>query len=198
MPGSRNSKGQLEDYGHREVDVPRESEAPGGWVRSDGTYAYAPSSDITFDRSGRPAHDLQPLCGQAAITTIFRFFNLHALEKRQGLTPDKQVEKRHLQVQLQDPKTRGLRDWMRLPVDVGVLVGPDRVPGRMVDLGAGGIRVEQIQGRFMVGRRIDAVMPYALGTRRGTIVFPTRVAWSNDMRHTLGLEFTAAPKWHED
>lgn len=198
MTRTRNSKGQLEDYGHREVEVPKESDTPGGWVRADGTYSYAPSSDITFDRAGRPAHSLQPLSGQAAITTIFRFFNLHALEKRQGLTPDKQVEKLHLQVQLQDPKARGLRDWMRLPVDVEVLVGPSKAPGRMVDLGAGGIRIEQVHGRFMVGRRMDVVMPYAIGVRRGNIVFATRVAWSNDMRHTLGLEFTAAPKWHED
>ena len=68
----------------------------------------------------------------------------------------------------------------------------------MVDLGAGGIRIEQVHGRFMVGRRMDVVMPYAMGVRRGKIVFSTRVAWSNDMRHTLGLEFTASPRWQAD
>lgn|GEM_PF-2481731 len=188
----------MEDYRHREIDVPHDAETPSGWVRADGTQSYSPSPAVAFDNTGRPSHSLQPLSGQAAITTIFRFFNLHALERRNGqLDPDKEVEKRHLQAQLQDPKQRGLRGWMRLPVDVGVLVGPRQVPGRMTDLGAGGIRIEQVHGRFMVGSRIDVVMPYALGHQRGKIVFANRVAWSNDMRHTLGLEFTAAPRWHE-
>ncbi len=198
MTRTRNARGQLEDFGHREIELPRDSESPTGWVRADGTYAYEPDAGVTFDRSGRAGNELQPLSGQAAITTIFRFFNLHALEKRQGqLDPDKQVEKLHLHVQLQDAKQRGLRDWMRLPVDVGVLVGPRKSPGRMTDLGAGGIKVEQVEGRYMVGSRMDVIMPYALSGRRGTIVFATRVAWSNDMRRTLGLEFTTAPRWNE-
>lgn len=199
MVRTRNAKGSLEDYGHREIEVPGGDEPPNGWVRADGTCAYEPDPSISFDRSGRPSSALHPLSGEAAITTIFRFFNLHALERRQGqLTPDKEVEKRHLEIQLQDPKPRGLRDWMRLPVDVSVLVGPRQIRGRMTDLGAGGLRIEDVRDRFMVGSRIEVIMPYALGSRRGTIVFANRVAWSNDMRHTLGLEFTAAPRWHEE
>lgn len=193
----RNAKGQLEDSGHREVELPRTA-SPRGWVRADGTQAYEPSASVTFDRSGRPGSQLAPLSGQAAITTIFRFFNLHARERREGkLDPDKQLEKLHLQVQLVDPEPRGLRGWMRLPVDVDVLVGPRRSAGRMTDLAAGGVRIEDVVDRFMVGSRFDVIMPHTLGARRGTIVFPTRVAWSNDMRRTLGLEFTAAPRWNE-
>lgn len=198
MARTRNARGELEDYGHRAIELPKDP-APNGWVRADGTQAYEPSASVSFDRAGRPATELQPLSGQAAITTIFRFFNLHALQRRDGqLPPEKEVEKRHLEVQLQDPKPRGLRDWMRLPVQVDVLVGPRQTPGRMTDLGAGGICIEQVQDRFMVGSRIEVVMPYAIGIRRGRILFANRVAWSNDMRHTLGLEFTAAPRWFED
>jgi len=197
---TRNSKGQLEDYGHREVELPSESETPAGWVRSDGTQeGYAPSADVVFDNSGRPQGlAMQPLRGHAAVTTILRFFNLSALDRKGALAPEKQVEHRHLQVQLQDGAShRGLRDWMRLPVSVEVLVGPQQNPGLMKDLGAGGLRLEDVEGRFMVGTRIEVIMPLALGQRRGTIVFATRVAWANAMRKTLGLEFTAAPSWHE-
>ena len=195
MARTRNAKGQLEDYGHRAIEVPQ-GPAPTGWVRADGTHAYEPSPSITFDRAGRADPQLHPLSGQAAITTIFRFFNLHALERRAGqLPPEKEVEKRHLEIQLQDPKPRGLRDWMRLPVRVDVLVGPRQSPGLMTDLGAGGICIEQVLDRFMVGSRIEVLMPNAIGIRRGRILFSNRVAWSNDMRRTLGLEFTAAPRW---
>ncbi|MBV1857380.1 MAG: PilZ domain-containing protein [Nannocystaceae bacterium] len=200
MAPTRNSKGQLEDYGQREVELPSESETPAGWVRSDDVQAgYAPSADVVFDNSGRPSGvTLQPLRGNAAVTTILRFFNLSALERKGRLGPEKEVEHRHLQVQLQDGAThRGLRDWMRLPVSVEVLVGPRRSPGLMKDLGAGGLRLEDVEGRFMVGTRIDVMMPLALGQRHGTIVFTNRVAWANAMRKTLGLEFTAAPSWHE-
>lgn len=200
MGPTRNSKGQLEDYGHREVELPAESETPAGWVRSDGTQeGYAPSADVVFDNSGRPQGlAMQPLRGHAAVTTILRFFNLSALDRKGALAPEKQVEHRHLQVQLQDGAShRGLRDWMRLPVSVEVLVGPRQTPGLMKDLGAGGLRLEEVEGGFMVGTRIDVIMPLALGQRRGTIVFTNRVAWANAMRKTLGLEFTAAPSWHE-
>lgn len=197
---TRNSKGRLEDYGQRAVELPTESETPAGWVRSDGTQeGYAPSADVVFDNSGRPhGLSMQPLRGHAAVTTILRFFNLTALERKGRLGPDKQVEHQHLQVQLQDGAShRGLRDWMRLPVSVEVFVGPGRNPGLMKDLGAGGLRLENIEGRFMVGTRIDVLMPLELGQRHGTIVFTNRVAWANAMRKTLGLEFTAAPSWHE-
>lgn len=195
---TRNSKGQLEDYGQRAVELPSESDTPAGWVRSDGTQeGYAPSADVVFDNSGRP-HGVATLSGHAAVTTILRFFNLTALERKGRLGPQKQVEHRHLQVQLQDGvEHRGLRDWMRLPVSVEVFVGPAKNPGIMKDLGAGGLRLEDVEGRFMVGTRIDVLMPLALGQRRGTIVFTNRVAWANAMRKTLGLEFTAAPSWHE-
>jgi hypothetical protein len=195
---TRNSKGKLEDYGRREVELPAESDTPAGWVRSDGTHeGYAPSADVVFDISGRGLA-MQPLRGHAAVTTILRFFNLSALERNGRLGPENQVEHRHLQVQLQDdPNHRGLRDWMRLPVRVEVLIGPRQSPGLMIDLGAGGMRLEQVEGRFMVGTRINVKMPLALGQRHGTIVFTNRVAWANAMRKTLGLEFTAAPSWHE-
>lgn len=198
MTRTRNAKGQLEDYGRREVELPAETDTPVGWVRSDGTYAYAPSSSVVFDGSGRPHAPMQPLSGRAALTTILRFFNLSAMERKGGLDAAGQQEHHELQTRLQDPPAhRRLRDWMRLPVSVDVLVGPRKSPGRMTDIGAGGTRLESVAGRFMVGTRLDVMMPFAVGERRGTIAFATRVAWSNDMRQTLGLEFTAAPRWYE-
>lgn len=197
---TRNSKGQLENRGQPEVELPADSDTPAGWVRSDGTQeGYAPSADVVFDNNGRPhGIAMQPLRGHAAITTILRFFNLSALERKGNLAPETQVEHRHLQVQLQDGANhRGLRDWMRLPVTVEVLLGPRQSTGLMKDLGAGGLRLEKVEGRFMVGTRIEVLMPLVLGERRGMIVFTNRVAWANAMRKTLGLEFTAAPSWHE-
>lgn len=198
MSRSRNAKGQREDYGRREIELPAETDTPVGWVRADGTHAYAPSASVVFDGSGRPYAAMQPLSGRAAVTTILRFFNLSAMERKGQLDPAKQQERHNLQVQLQDPPShRKLRDWMRLPVSVDVLVGAAKAPARMTDIGAGGVRLESVSGRFMVGTRLDVMMPFAVGERRGTIAFATRVAWANDMRQTLGLEFTAAPRWFE-
>jgi hypothetical protein len=195
----RNAKGQLEDYGTKKVELPSNAETPAGWVRADSTqHSYAPSSHVVFDPAGRPQPGMAPLSGTAAVTTILKFYNLTVLERQGKLKPEKVQEKRALQVQLRDPPNdRGLRNWMRIPVSVDVRLGPSSNPGRMIDISAGGIRLDLVQGRFMVGTRLEVRMPFAVGDRHGTIVFATRVAWANDMRQTLGLEFTSAPRWRD-
>ena len=196
----RNSKGQLEDYGRREVALPSEAGTPQGWVRADASRPWVPSEAVVFDETGAAhrASSTKPLSGAAAVTQILKFFNLQTLERKGRLPASKQHERAQLQQELRDPaNARGPRNWMRVPVQVDVLVGPEHVPARASDISAGGMRLQSVQGRFMVGTRIDVLMGFGMGGRQGIIVFPTRVAWANEMRRTLGMEFTARPRWQE-
>ncbi|MEM6295860.1 MAG: PilZ domain-containing protein [Myxococcota bacterium] len=196
----RNSKGQLEDYGQREVALPSEAETPQGWVRADAQQPWTPTEAVVFDDTGavQRAPATKPLSGAAAITQILKFFNLQTLQRKGKLPASKQQERAQLQQELRDPAVAaGPRNWMRIPVQVDVLVGPGRTPARASDISAGGMRLDTVQGRFMVGTRLDVLMGFGMAGRKGIIVFPTRVAWANEMRGTLGMEFTARPRWEE-
>ena len=194
----RNARGQLEDHGIREVELPSNADTPAGWERADGAPSYAPSAHVIFDPSGRPQPGMAPLSGTAAVTTILKFYNLTVLERQGRLDPEERQERRNLQIQLRDPPNpRGLRNWMRIPVSVDVRLGVSSSDGHMTDISAGGIRLDRVHGRFMVGTRLEVRMPFSVAEQHGTIVFATRVAWANDMRQTLGLEFTSAPRWRD-
>ncbi len=203
MRRRRNAKGTLESYGPSEVELPGAEATPPGWSPADQQRNWSPSAAVVFDprleaARGRAGAGVQPLTGIEAVKTILRFFNLRELQRQGRLREEQAAETQQLQDELRDPAVaRGPRGWMRVPVEVDVLLGPGQLRARMTDIGAGGLRLEQVHGQFMVGNRLDVVMGFGIGGRRGNVVFATRIAWVNAMRQTMGMEFTAPPRWKE-